>query len=372
MSATRRDYGPADHGTHGATDSQPLGAFEERLLTELRSVVAEHAALQDDAHPAPNEAGVCVRPASNRVGVTRDGLRLPRLRGRTACGALSLSLAAGLAVFAITARTPAAPSGISLAAFLNAAAASARGQHNSQPGPGQLSYNLAYETGLIVVAKDGRQSAPGLCMITWYDSAGSPVFDGPVSITKTAQMTTKQCESATPTLPSPGQYDPGAPRHWYPAPGSLPTGPGALLAQLEAEASHGAAYWSLQPPAGSSLTREQIVFELVERLLQGPISGALRAALYEAVVHIPRVALVPHAVDALGRPGVGVSMQVPGENGSVLMTYEFILNAHTYSFLGTIRDTGYIPLKTAVVASGLAQASGSLPRYPLELCRTTP
>jgi hypothetical protein len=108
--------------------------------------------------------------------------------------------------------------------------------------------------------------------------------------------------------------------------------------------------------AGSWPTPDQLVFELIVRLVQGPISGALRAARYQAVMQIPGVTLDSHAIDKLGRPGVGVSMQVP-VYGPV--TCGFILYANTYSLLGTI--WGAFPYGTAVVASGVTLASGSLP-----------
>lgn len=91
----------------------------------------------------------------------------------------------------------------------------------------------------------------------------------------------------------------------------------------------------------------------MERLLQAPIANDLRAALYRATIGIPGVALNPHAVDALGRAGTGVSMPLP-DGAGLVFTDEFILAKRSFAFLGT-RDTAskQIPMQTALVRSAI-------------------
>jgi hypothetical protein len=342
---------------------RPLGAFEERLLAELRQVVAEQAALEDAAHRSWNGSGVRSQPGGRRPGVA-GRFRVPRLRGRVAlAGALSLSLAAGLTAVALVTGRPGAPGGdVSLDAFLTAAAAAVRDQPYPRPGPGQLAYSLTYTTQVTT----GRYpSASSSCTVDWYDSAGNPVYvyqdlgtNPPYLVYPASQAwpPMPRCQDV-PLKVSPGSIRSAAtPGHWYPAPGSLPTDPSELLARLDRDLSLGAAYWGLQSLLRvPSPAHDQLVFELIGRLLQGPIPGALRAALYEAVIHLPGVTLVRHVVDALGRPGVGVSMQVSGL--AVMPTgYEFILGADTYRFLGVLWSGDMFSVRTAVVGSGVARA----------------
>ena len=269
--------------------------------------------------------------------------------------AVSVALAGALAATELVAANAArpAPSQYSLVAdFLNRAADTARAQHVSQPGPGQMYYTLSYATGLVVEKKNGRVLNSASCEVSWYNPAGRPV----ISVVWPGKEGDRQC--ATVPLTPPGKRFGPVASHWYPPPASLSHDPGTLLTQLDAAASRGAAYWNLQVATGPAPRRDQIAFTLVERLLQAPISGDLRAALYQATIGIPGVMLDPHATDALGRPGTGVSVRLPDGAGSAFIR-EFILAKNTFTFLGTRTWAGLIPIVTAQVRSGIVKADGS-------------
>lgn len=59
---------------------------------------------------------------------------------------------------------------------------------------------------------------------------------------------------------------------------------------------------------GDPLTRDQYVFERIGDLIsEGMVPPRLAAALYEAVTKLPGVVRTPHAEDAIGRSGFGIS-----------------------------------------------------------------
>lgn len=314
-----------------------MSTFEDRLLTELQAVVAERGAVQ--------------RWRPRRLAAARP--RRLVATGVAAAVALGGALAA-TELLASNAARPASSAYSLVADFLNQAAAAARTQTVAQPGPGQLYFTLSYLPGTLQELKNGHavNAYPG-CAVSWYTPQGRPL----ASIVEGVEPADKQCEGVS--VKSPGKrFKPTAP-HWYPSLASLSHDPRTLLAQLDAAADRGPAYWSLGAGTGPEPTRDQIAFTLVERLLQAPISADLRAALYQATIGIRGVSLDPHTVDALGRPGTGVSMRLPDGAGS-FFTSEFILARHTFTFLGTATFVpGMAPSGSARVRTGIVNADGA-------------
>ena len=308
----------------------PLGRFEERLLAELKTVVAAHGA--PDHVPEQLPRGKQRRTWS------------PRLRARaaaiTALG-LSAAVAAGVVVATVT-RPPARPaSRYSLAAeFLNRAAAAARAQNTPLPGPDQVFYSK-----LLVVAP-GPHGGIRECLVSWM---AYPLI-GAVS----PNVSGGRCTSGVPPLP------PGAVQllrqkpvgHAYPPLNTLPTSAAALRSALYAAAARGGAYWGLP-----TFSTDQIVFQLIDSLLSAPISGAQRAALYELIAQVPGVTLVRDAIDAAGRHGTGIVMRFPHTIRGP-QTLEIILAPRTYSVLGATQDMPGQGVHFANLGSGLV----TLPR----------
>jgi hypothetical protein len=326
-----------------------MNTFEDRLLTELQAVVTERAG--QARPPRGDKAG---RIAG--LPLFRPGVAGRRPRRLAAAGlAASVALAGVLAGTELAASDAPAPSQYSLVSdFLNQAATAARAQTVAEPGPGQLYFTLSYATGLLQVRENGHWvSGGGICEVSWYNPAGRPIM----SIAGVGGPADKQCAGVS--VKSPGKrFKPTAP-HWYPSPASLSRDPRTLLAQLDAAADRGGAYWSLAVAKGPASTRDQIAFALVVRLLQAPIGDDLRASLYQATVGIRGVTLDPHAVDALGRHGTGVSMRLPDGAGS-FFTSEFILGKRTFTFLGTATlSPGMAPSGSAQVRTGIVSANGA-------------
>ena len=285
------------------SDAGSLGQFEERLLGELKTVVASRAVRE---HPLPGRARLVRSPR-------------PRWR-RPAITALSLSAAVAAGVVATTVSRPAtspAP-GYTLAAdFLNRAAAAARAQNAPLPTDGQVFYFKQVQVLHIKGWWQGRQ-----CLVMWQPS--------PLTGTASVYFGAGGCPSGVPPLPAGYRqfFFSKASGPWYPALNSLPTTPAALRTALAAAAARGGDYWGL--PRYSA---EQIAFLLVSRLLEGPVSGSLRAALYQVVAQAPGVSLVPNATDAAGRHGTGILLRIASAQfGS--MTITFIITPGTYRFLG--------------------------------------
>ena len=315
-----------------------LGSFEERLLADLKIVVAQRASTDSAQRAGSARRGF--DPASGRRSTRPAGPRRPRRLPL----ASAIAAAAGLAVAASATAIVlvASPAGrparahaprLTLAAFLGHAAAAARSGHTASLLPGQVFYQLVH--GGVNVAGSGFHYE---CAVMWYRSPATGATGFP--------SLNQRCP-ADGRVRYPGTIAAG-PEHGYPDPGSLPTQPAALLTRLRADAGRGAAYWRTNSidagnaiMAGSGLTtRTAVVFTLIERLLQVPISARLRAALYEATAQIPGVDLARHVTDMAGRPGVGVVLSSgnvtvngrPDTRGPV--TCEFILDPVSYRFLG--------------------------------------
>jgi hypothetical protein len=326
-----------DQSRHAPDDQPaeaPLGAFEENLLTDLKVVIAERATAP--ALPSPEVP----RPA-RRVRVT----------GRTvAAGAVAVALAAGLAT-AVTvadskggAASHPSPGQAQLDAFLNGAASHVRGQLAPVTSATDVRYTLGVNGWSGPEIGSGRN-----CYIDWmaYATRRNQEAEGHGSRCPSVIPIPLAWRALQTPLPPGVRYG-----HTYPALSTLPVSPGALLTALDRDAGRGEKYWNAETVnvghvvstvysfAGPQVVRNYVAFTLIERLLQAPVSGRLRAALFQAVERIPGVSLDRNTVDEAGRPGVGIVLSSPvspdnqfggGTNGEAV---EFILQAGTYRFLG--------------------------------------
>jgi hypothetical protein len=401
MNTTRSPAGAPGEGFPGMHEGERLGAFEERLLAELTIVVAEQAAaLADPARPEaarqrtngypaqPIRHGLLARHFRGRLSAGSPSerpaarwfpgrFRLPPPRGRMAVGvtavALTAALAAGFAVAGVTSAGPAAPAPgrISLDAFLGRAAAAARTQPTVLPGPGQIFY--------VKELDDTTGTLPGFpptksCQVNWDPApsvGGTAGGDGTSIPTRPAPQF---CASGVPAppagYPEPWFTDHGYPswdHNGYPPPDTLPTDPAALRAALYTAAGRPAPdgswnFWGVAAPGPvpSRPSKTDIVFELVGRLLQAPISSQLRSALYEVTAQLPGVTLIPNVADAAGRHGVQIALATkaviggaPGRCGSGVGFHGFILDPVTYRYLGERTVTKWTPMARCHPPAGI-------------------
>jgi hypothetical protein len=348
----RNAYQPAGasgDGPAGRPEDRHLGAFEERLLAELMVVVAEQAAPAGSFAPRPRVP----RPSM-------AGLRLPRLRARTVAAAtavtLSAALAAGLAAAGISSSGPAGPPAgrISLDAFLSRAAAVARAQDTADGRPGQIFYVKYLQD--VTNAAGATQS----CQVDWDPPPSVGGTAGGDSTTIPARPAPQFCASGVPAppagYPDPWFADGGYPsfdHNGYPPPATLPAQPAALLGTLDQAAARGWQYWGVTfgpAMAEGAVSTPDVVFELIDRLLQAPISSQLRAALYQVTARLPGVELIRNVTDAAGRRGTEIAMahddsaqQSPSACDYGVGFAGFILDPATYRYLGERDVTKWTP-----------------------------
>jgi hypothetical protein len=128
---------------------------------------------------------------------------------------------------------------------------------------------------------------------------------------------------------------------------TLPTDPQALLAMIyRVEQGHG-------PSA------DQEAFVTIGDLLRDKIAPPeVSAALYRAAALIPGVTLVPHATDAIGRPGVAVAQTAVG------IRTELIFNKTTLKLIGErtiIASIGLPTDATAIISQAFVNHLGQVP-----------
>jgi hypothetical protein len=142
---------------------------------------------------------------------------------------------------------------------------------------------------------------------------------------------------------------------------TLPTDPHALLAMIyRAERGHGPG-------------PDQEAFVTIGDLLRNTIAPpGVAAALYRAAALIPGVTLLPHATDAIGRPGVAVGRIGPGIDGGV--REELIFSRATGQLIGertVIARTGTTTSATAIIDRAFVDHRGQIPcpvRQPAKRC----
>ncbi|MEW1922590.1 CU044_5270 family protein [Streptomyces sp. NPDC088360] len=102
---------------------------------------------------------------------------------------------------------------------------------------------------------------------------------------------------------------------------SLPTDPDALLKKLYAETR----------VIEGEETKAQAVFDRIGDLIAEAIMPAENAAaFYKAVAKLPGVTVIPDAVDAAGRHGIGITL----EESSFAMRSEWIFDKKSFAYLG--------------------------------------
>jgi hypothetical protein len=303
--------------------TEPLAHFEERLLSELKQEVM-----------------------GRQPGVRQAKSRSPRPRRIMVAAAIGVSaaVAAGLAVATATAPAGTPAVRYSLAAdFLNRAAAAARAQNAPLPRPDQVSYIEQ------LVVSPGPHGGIRECRVQW---SLSPLTGLPGGVGG------GRCGPGVPAVPSAAlkaMRSASKPTYYlYPALNTLPTSPAALRAALYAAAARGGAAWGL-PTVHSA---DAIVASLIETLMGVPMSGPLRASLYELLAQTPGVTLVPNAVDAAGRHGTGIvtNWDYPGYGQG---TTETIFAPGTYTVLGGNNIMPGQRVYFAIMGSGLVTLPGS-------------
>lgn len=302
--------------------SEPLAHFEERLLAELKQEVM-----------------------GRQPGVRQAKSRSPRPRRIMMAAAaigVSAAVAAGLTVATATppAGTPAVRYRLA-ADFLNRAAAAARAQNAPLPKPDQVSYLEQ------LIVSPGPHGGIRECLVNWFPSPLTGLA---------AEAGGGKCGPGVPVVPSmlKEMRSQPKPRYLYPALNTLPTKPAALRAALYAAAARGGAAWGLP----SVHSPDVIVSSLIETLMGVPLSGPLRAALYELLAGMPGVTLVRNAVDAAGRHGTGIVIKwdYPGYG---LGTIETIFAPGTYTVLGGDNIMPGQRVYFATMGSGLVTLPGS-------------
>lgn len=128
---------------------------------------------------------------------------------------------------------------------------------------------------------------------------------------------------------------------------TLPTDPQALLAMIyRVERGHGPSAYQEAFVTIGDLLRDKIVPPKVS------------AALYRAAALIPGVTLVPHATDAIGRPGVAVAQTAQG------IRTELIFNRKTLKLIGErtiLASIGVSTDATAIIAQAFVNHIGQGP-----------
>ena len=134
---------------------------------------------------------------------------------------------------------------------------------------------------------------------------------------------------------------------------ALPTDPGQLLALMR------------ERSAGESGGPDYAAFDEIGGLIKESIAPPeVNAALYRAAALIPGVEIVPDAVDAAGRHGVGVAAVMEGQRR------EWIFDPATYAYLGersylvqdtTLGPAGMLIGTSAVLARGVTDDAGDTP-----------
>ncbi len=124
---------------------------------------------------------------------------------------------------------------------------------------------------------------------------------------------------------------------------SLPTEPAALLAYLK---------------AGKKWTNDDPVTEIGDLIREAIIPPAVEAALYRLAATLPGATLVPDAVNATGRHGIGIAWT------QRQYRTEWIFDRTTLQYIGE-RDydtrTGQVSGESAIIQQAFTERAGQLP-----------
>jgi len=337
--------------------------------------LTELASLRGDITGRPAEdltrARETLRTAISAAGRDRahGRLRVPHLWSASRPGQ-GLALTGGVAVVAATAVTagvltatggsagqpaapPAGPGGTVLTAayVLNKAATAAGHSHLPVPKPGQYIYVNSVETALTEV--DGRRTTA-----YWLETDGRRIWisaDGrksgilrvvalgrnrlPWGVRPPALSGNRVSWDTLP--PAPCSSKPQVGTYTYLT--RLPTDPGKLRA------------WLYRYPNGAQQANDQAWTQIGDLLREMLVPPKLAAAMFRVAATIPGAVVVPHATDAVGRPGIAVA-RVETHSDS---TAELIFDPHTYQLLGE-RSVLIKPVKGEGPAGTVTEASAQL------------
>ena len=334
---------------------KPDTDFEQRLLAQLRAVVAERGVAEAGSGAA--------EPAAAGPGWRRPSPRL----AFAGAGALAAIVTAILLFSSGPSAEPAA------AEVLHQTAAIAAADINLQalPGPGQVLYTKTERSELqewvpgsftasfggIVPKAKGAFAAFNTWQEEEWESPGGPtrsrwVADPPKFLSAAEQSRWEAAGS-----PLPGSFDcdkscfPGAkiielrpgvtdvenpqsPN--FPDNSELPTEPKALRLAIEQRQISGTS-GSGEPPT-DSINSGQVIAELWDILDKPNTTPELRAAIFGAIAELPGIELNRNAVDLVGRSGYALSFestssssygeQMPGKR------VEYIFDPETSDILG--------------------------------------
>lgn len=133
---------------------------------------------------------------------------------------------------------------------------------------------------------------------------------------------------------------------------TLPTSSGALLAYIHAHVRAGQFF--------NKDTAARLTFDAIVEILRDDVAlpPKLAAAIFMAVATLPGTFVLPHVVDAAGRPGIAVAMQEFG------LSTELIFDPHTYLFTGSAdvvtssgADAGNNPIGTIYFAMAVLRTA---------------
>lgn len=342
-------------------ERKPETDFEQRLLAELRAVVAERAAA---AEPAAGVAtGSAGTPAWRRSG--------PRL-ALAGAGATAVVVAGALLVSS----GPSAEPAVAEVLRDTAAIAVVDAGSDPMPGPGQFLYTRTKQAEL-------QEWVPGLgggtwgVMLgwnpkpapeeafralnswqeeSWWSSDGpsrNRYFDWAPQFLYGADESNWLAAGSPPTGTFSGEqggYGPGAtvlaqrpgltdvefeegPR--YRDFSALPTEPRALRLAIERDPIYGP---TVEESGGAKMPTAQVISELWDVLNKPNTTPELRAAIFGALAEIPGIELNRDAVDLVGRPGYALGYEAPesGGYGSTVRGFrvEYIFDPETAAVLG--------------------------------------
>lgn len=101
----------------------------------------------------------------------------------------------------------------------------------------------------------------------------------------------------------------------------MPASPRALRSYLKQT-------WGVSPASSGYLN--DFGKTVAELLSQAYLTSGQQAALYGLMAQTPGFTVMPHAVDGIGRPGVGVAWRLPGNGGRSMIVFA----PKTYTELG--------------------------------------
>jgi len=218
------------------------------------------------------------------------------------------------------------PGGVLTAAYvLDRAAFAAASSRQPVPKPGQYIYVTSVDTGLAISARPLPTSAWLTTKRRWIWRSA----DGRKAGLLHDQLVRLE---KLPWGPTPPTY-PGRQSEWITLPAQF-SHPGArgtygFLTTLPTDPAHLRA-WIYSHPDGEQPANEQAWTDIGDMLREMLVPPKLAAALFRVAATIPGAAVVPHAADAAGRPGIAVARNVSEDKADA----ELIFDQHTYQLLG--------------------------------------